>query len=69
MTVYKGGQCDRSRGYGFKQRHGRSRLDIRRKFFTQRMVSHWNRLTKEVVGDPSLEAFKARLNVALGSLV
>ena len=33
------------------------------------MVSHWNRLPKEVVDAPSLEAFKARLNVALGSLV
>ena len=30
---------------------------------------HWNRLPKEVVDAPSLEAFKARLHVALGSLV
>ena len=30
---------------------------------------HWNRLPKEAVGAPSLEAFKARLDVALGSLV
>ena len=44
-------------------------LDIRRKFFTQRVMTHWNRLPKEVVGAPSLEAFKARLVVALGSLV
>ena len=29
----------------------------------------WNRLSKEVVDAPSLEAFKARLDVALGSLV
>jgi len=36
-------------------------LDIRRKFFTQRVVSHWNRLPKEAVDAPSLEAFKARL--------
>ena len=33
------------------------------------MVTHWNRLPKEVVGAPFLEAFKARLDVALGSLV
>ena len=33
------------------------------------MVTHWNRLLKEVVGAPSLETFKARLDVALGSLV
>ena len=30
---------------------------------------HWNRLPKEVVDALSLEAFKARLDVALGSLV
>ena len=41
---------------------------VRRKFFTQRVVMHWNRLPKEAVDAPSLEAFKARLDVALGSL-
>jgi len=51
-------------------RQGRFRLDIRRKFFfIQRVVTHWNRLPKEAVDAPSLEAFKARLDVALGSLV
>jgi len=44
-------------------------LDIRKRFFTQRVVTHWNRLPKEAVDSPSLEAFKARLDVALGSLV
>jgi len=43
-------------------------LSIRRKFFTQRVVTHWNRLPKEAVDAPSLKAFKARLDVALGSL-
>ena len=44
-------------------------MDIRRKFFTQRVVTHWIRLPKEAVDAPSLDAFKARLDVALGSLV
>ena len=43
-------------------------MDIRRQFFTQRVVTQWNRLPKEAVDAPSLEAFKARLDVALGSL-
>ena len=33
------------------------------------MVRHWHRLPREAVDAPSLEAFKARLDVALGSLV
>ena len=57
------------RGNGFKLGQGRLRLNIRKKFFTQRVVTHWNRLPKEVADAPSLEAFKARLDVALGSLV
>ena len=54
--------------HGFPLRQERFRLDIR-KFFTQRVVTHWNRLPKEVVDAPSLEAFKAKLDMALGSLV
>ena len=47
----------------------RFRLDIRKKFFTVRVVGHWNRLPREVVDAPSLEAFKARLDGALSNLV
>ena len=43
-------------------------MDIRRTFFTQRVVRHWNGLPREVVDAPSLETFKATLDVTLGSL-
>ncbi|KGL98314.1 hypothetical protein N301_07330, partial [Charadrius vociferus] len=54
---------------GYKLEEGRFRLNIRKKFFTLRVVRHWNRLPREVVDAPSLEVFKARLDVALGNLV
>jgi len=37
--------------------------------YNHTVVTHWNRLPKEAVDAPSLQAFKARLDVALGSLV
>ncbi|KFQ14564.1 hypothetical protein N330_13200, partial [Leptosomus discolor] len=54
---------------GRKLEEGRFRLDIRKKFFTLRVVTQWNRLPKEVVDAPSLEVFKTRLDGALSNLV
>ncbi|KFP53724.1 hypothetical protein N323_12121, partial [Cathartes aura] len=54
---------------GFKLKEGRFRFDIRKKFFTMRVVRHWNRLPREVVDAHSLEAFEARLDGALSNLV
>ncbi|KFQ98759.1 hypothetical protein Y956_04261, partial [Nipponia nippon] len=53
----------------FKLKEGRFRLDIRKKFFTMRVVKHWNRLPREVVDAPSLEIFKATLDGALSNLI
>ncbi|KFW68138.1 hypothetical protein AS28_03977, partial [Pygoscelis adeliae] len=44
-------------------------LDIRKKFFTLRVVKHWNRLPREVVDVLSLETFKVRLDGALSNLM
>ncbi|KGL97805.1 hypothetical protein N301_04287, partial [Charadrius vociferus] len=54
---------------GFKLEEGRFILNIRKKFFTLRVVRHWNRLPREAFEAPSLGVFKARLDVALGNLV
>ncbi|KFO63998.1 hypothetical protein N302_16289, partial [Corvus brachyrhynchos] len=54
---------------GLQLRKGRFRLDMRKKFFTLRVVRPWHRLFREAVDAPSVEAFKARLDGALRNLV
>jgi len=61
--------CDRTRGNGLKLKDGRFRLDGRKKLITWIVVRHWHRLPRQVVDAPSLEAFKARLDGFLGSLI
>jgi len=58
---------DRTRGNGFKLKEGRFRLDTR--FFTMRVVKHWNWLPRAVVDAHSLAVFKARLDGAFSNLV
>jgi len=60
---------DRTRGKGCKLKEGRFTLDIKKKFFTMRVVKHWHRLPREAVAATSLEVFKARLDGALSNLI
>ncbi|KFQ58028.1 hypothetical protein N334_01563, partial [Pelecanus crispus] len=48
---------------GMKLHREKFRLDIRKRFFTERVLGHWNRLPREVVMAPSLSEFKEHLDI------
>ena len=54
---------DNMQGNGLKLCQGRLRLDIRKNFFTSKVVKYWNKLLREVVQSPYLEVFRRLLDM------
>ena len=59
----------RMRSNGLKLWQERVSLNIRKHFFSERGMTHWHRLPREVVVSPSLHVFKNCGDVALRGLV
>lgn len=55
--------------HGLKLHQGRFKKDVRRNFFTESVVKHWNRLPRVIVESPALVAFKKQLEVLLSTMV
>ena len=54
------------RGHNKKIKKNCVRLDIRKYFYSQRVVKHWNRLSQKVVDATSVNGFKNALDKEWG---
>ena len=58
-----------ARGNGLELHQGKFRMDIGKKFFTERMVKHWKKLARKVVVALSPSVFKKCLDNCLRHMV
>uniref|UniRef100_A0A2D4PB09 Uncharacterized protein n=1 Tax=Micrurus surinamensis TaxID=129470 RepID=A0A2D4PB09_MICSU len=61
-NVFSKAPEDKTRSNGWKLNKERSKLRLRRNFLTVRTINQWTCLSPEVLGAPTLEIFKKRLD-------
>jgi len=60
---------NRTRGSSLKLHQGSFRSAIRKNFFTDRVIKHWNKLLREVDEPPSLEVFISHVDMVFGDMI
>lgn len=60
---------NRTRGHRYKLVKNRCRTELRKRFFSQRVIDVWNKLPSEVVESDSVNSFKNRLDKVLNFIV
>ena len=60
-SFFRADSSDRTRGHSRKLAKNGFRLDVRKYFFSQRIVKQWNSLSEEVISAGSVNVFKKRL--------
>ena len=63
--LFEFSHSDRTRGHNLKLQVQSSRLDIRKKFFSHRVVTEWSALSSEAVNAETLSRFKGFLHRGL----
>lgn len=69
MDLFLLRSSDRTCGNDPKLFQEKFRLNIRKHFFTARVVKHWGRIPSEVVDAISLSLFKKHLDNALNNML
>jgi len=60
-TFFDRSMDSRTRGHSWKILKNRSKLDVRKYFFSERVINRWNKLSQDDVDETSLNGFKRAL--------